>query len=198
MTTVVSANIGGFDTIKPRVEQSVPCEFVTVTEGDGRHPRLAAKEPKLRPWRYSDNGPWIWIDAAFEITSATFVEEALAAVGDGPIGQWVHPWRDCVFTEAHASIAPKYADTPVMAQAQHYFNIGHPRNWGLWCAGFIVYTEPADYLADLWGAEINRWGYQDQISQPVALRHAGMRPRPLPGGLHQSPWLRWHNHRNES
>jgi hypothetical protein len=164
------------------------------------HPRMLAKEPKLRPWDYTlADGPWIWIDGAFEITSPTFVEEALEASQGHAISQWAHPWRDCVYGEAVASKPlPKYADVPVMEQALHYHKIGHPVRWGLWAAGLIVYREPLDYLADLWWAELNRWGFQDQISQPVALRHAGLRPHTLPYGLHQGPWLQWHPHRDEN
>jgi hypothetical protein len=159
---------------------------------------LQAKEPKLRPWDFTGgDGPWIWIDGSFEITSPTFVEEALTAT-TGPIGQWEHPDRNCIYDEAafcHAM--PKYVDVPVLDQAEHYRRTGHPVGWGLWASGLIVYRERLDYLADLWWAEMNRWGYQDQISQPVALRRAGVRPVSLPGGLHRSPWLRWHNHRSD-
>lgn len=200
MTTVISANFGGYDTPKKHASQTVNCEFICLTEPltRSRHPRLEAKLPKLRPWLVTDDGPWIWIDAAFEITSPTFVEEAVTAAAVGPIGQWRHPWRHCIYEEAEASHSlPKYRDVPVLRQAAHYHNVGHPAHWGLWATGLIVYREPLDYLADLWWAEMNRWGYQDQISQPVALRRAGLEPVSLPGGLHQSPWLKWHPHRSE-
>ena len=211
MTTVVTGIFGGYDVPKPPLEQSVDCDFILYTDDpaleapgwnkvcvpqDGRHPRLAAKEPKLRPWRHFP-GPWIWIDGSFEITSTTFVAEAVEAT-TGPLGQWTHPWRDCVYAEASASIPLiKYANTPIRDQAASYRRLGHPGHWGLWATGLIVYTEPLLTLADLWWAELNRWGFQDQISQPVALAAAGLRPVALPGGLHQSPWLRWHSHRNE-
>lgn len=199
MTVAISANIGDFDTPKVHVPQTIDCEFITITEGDGRHPRMAAKEPKLRPWDYNPDGPWIWIDASFEITSPTFVAEALTAT-TGPIGQWRHPWRSCIYDEAaevERLTGQKYRGYPARQQAEHYLNVGHPPRWGLWATGLIVYTERLDYLADLWWAELNRWGYQDQISQPVALRNAGLRPVSLPGGLHESPWLRWHNHQRD-
>lgn len=199
MTAVVSCCVGGYDVPKQHVEQSVDCEFVRLEDGgdwdDLRHPRIVAKEPKLRPWRYADDevGPWIWLDASFQIVSPTFVEEVVA--GADLIAQWEHPDRCCVFAEAEFSASlPKYRNVSVVEQANHYRQAGHPARWGLWAAGLIVYREPVDYLADLWWAEINRWGPQDQISQPVALRAAGMRPRALPYGLRSNPWLIHHPH----
>jgi hypothetical protein len=217
MVQVVSAVFGEYDQPNTPLTQSVPCSFTLLTDHrpehtdgwnevvvphkvDPRHPRTVAKEPKLRPWRYCrGEGPWIWLDASFEITSPTFVEEVLAASRGHAISQWAHPWRDCIYMEANESAKlPKYRGVPVIHQAAHYHDAGHPVRWGMWATGLIVYWEPLDYLADLWWAEMNRWGFQDQISQPVALRHAGLRPHTLPYGLHQGPWLRWHPHVDEN
>lgn len=213
MTTIITGLYGQIDHPKDPFPQSVDCDWVYVTDHpsnnaiargynvavydhpDGRHPRLQAKEPKLRPWLYSDNGPWIWIDASMEIVTSTFVEEVLEALGDAPLAQWAHPDRICIYPEADLSATlPKYDNTPVHEQAFHYARIGHPEDWGLWATGLIVYNEPLDYLADLWWAELNRWGYQDQISQPVALRAAGLRPVNLPHDLRANPWIRLHPH----
>lgn len=202
MVTLICAAFGGYDSPKHHVGQTTSTEFMLLTDpgaDDTRHPRVAAKEPKLRPWRYATgNGPWIWLDGSFEIVSPTFVEDILAATEGHPISQWVHPQRDDIYDEAIVSKPmPKYQSQPIVAQGLHYARIGHPEHWGLWATGLIVYRERCDYLADLWWAEMNRWGYQDQISQPVALRAAGMRPHPLPHSLYANPWLRLHGHRSE-
>jgi hypothetical protein len=200
MTVIVTANFGDYDISKTHTVQTVECSMVEIMEsiGEERHPRLAAKEPKLRPWDYThDLGPWIWIDGSFEIVSPTFVDEVLDACDGAEVAQWTHPARDCIYQEANASTAlPKYAGVPIDEQVAHYRSIGHPTRWGLWAAGLIVYRQRCDYLADLWSAEINRWGVQDQISEPVALRAAGMRPAALPHSLHRNPWLRQHPHRD--
>lgn len=212
---IVTGIFGGFDAPKRPVFQTLNCRWTLVTDnpdidvpgwnvhlvdGDHRHPRLAAKAPKLQPWRYTDgDGPWIWIDGAFEVMSATFAAEAIAATNGNLIGQWRHPWRDCIYEEArvvHGLRGGKYDGYPALEQADHYRQLGHPVNWGLWATGLIVYTEPLDDLAERWWDEMNRWGYQDQISQPVVLRELGLRPTDLPGGLHRSPWLEWHPHRS--
>lgn len=218
--TIVTGLYGQIDHLKEPFPQSVECDWVLVTDQqslpsasytyvvydppDGRHPRLQAKEPKLRPWKFTEGeegvwegsgAPYIWIDASMEIVSRTFVEEVLEALGDAPLAQWAHPDRVCIYPEADLSATlAKYDNTPVLEQADHYARIGHPADWGLWATGLIVYNEPLDYLADLWWAEMNRWGFQDQISQPVALRAAGLRPVNLPHDLRSNPWIRLHPH----
>ena len=202
MTVIVSANVNEYDSPKTHVEQSVPCKLVALRENypdhHDVHPRTIAKLPKFRPWRYAeDEGPWIWIDGSAEIISPTFVEEVLEAT-HGPLGQFVHPHRDCIYPEATVSATMmKYDGVPVLEQANHYRRIGHPAHWGLWATGVIVYKERLDYFADLWWAELNRWGYQDQISEPVALRAAGLEPSPLPYALWDNPWIKWHGHRRD-
>lgn len=200
MTAIISATFGGYDKTRFHTPQSVPFEsrFFTDSGEDRRHPRIAAKEPKLRPWRYAGEGPWIWMDGSFEVVSPNFVKELIDATEGHAISQWTHPQRDDIYDEAVVSAPmPKYESQPIAEQADHYRKIGHPANWGLWATGLIVYRERCDYLADLWWAEMNAWGYQDQISQPVALRAAGMRPHPLPYNLYCNPWLRLHGHRSE-
>jgi hypothetical protein len=207
MTAVVSAIFGGYDQPKPVPPQSTDCTFTMVTDDPDLEapgwdlfvitdvgwldPRMAAKVPKLRPWGFADGGPWIWMDGSFQIMSATFVEEVVAAADGHLLAQWEHPDRTCIYPEAEVSATlPKYADTPVLKQAANYRVAGHPARWGLWAAGLIVYRDPVDDLADVWWNEMECWGYQDQISQPVALRATGMRPRGLPWGLRSNPWLR--------
>jgi hypothetical protein len=205
MTAIVSAIFGGYDQVKPIPPQSVECTFTMVTDSPdleapgwdvdihqpSRHPRMAAKGPKLQPWKHVGGGPWIWIDASFQIVSPTFVEEVVAAADGHLLAQWEHPDRSCIYPEAELSATlAKYADTPVLRQAEHYRQAGHPVRWGLWAAGLIVYRDAVNDLADLWWAEMECWGYQDQISQPVALRATGIRPKGLPWGLRCNPWLR--------
>jgi hypothetical protein len=206
MISVVSAIFGGYDQPKPIPPQSTGCTFTMVTDNpaveapgwdvDIRYAspcsRMAAKGPKLQPWRFApDGGPWIWIDASFQIVSPTFVADVVAAADGHLLAQWEHPDRSCIYPEAELSATlAKYADTPVLAQAAHYRQSGHPVRWGLWAAGLIVYREPVDDLADRWWSEMECWGYQDQISLPVALRATQIRPKALPHGLRSNPWLR--------
>lgn len=211
---IVSVITGGYDNPKPIVEQDVTTAAILISDqeldAEGWHvrpfhrdreialgARLNAKAPKLRPWDfgYCDYDAWIYVDASFEITSPSFAREILD-LSTGPVSQFHHPQRDCIYDEASftAKHARKYDDVDVIGQAAHYATTGHPRGWGMWNTGVIVYRERCDYLADLWEAEIQRWGPQCQISQPVALRRAGIRPTTLPGVVYDQPWWTHHAH----
>jgi hypothetical protein len=157
------------------------------------HPNRAAKHPKYEPWRYTDAYASIWVDASFRIVSDRFAVEATAGLTDEePIAQFAHPWRGCLFDEARESAGlAKYTGEPVLEQAESYRAAGHPEGWGLWATGVIArrHTEAVRRMGWLWLAETYRWSFQDQISQPFALREKGLRPTAFPGSHLATPWL---------
>ncbi len=209
---IITAITDGYDTLKPVMPQDgIDVEWVCVTDGQplpdiedaegwtlihnpttGRHPNLAAKLPKLRPWHFTTAPASIWIDASFRVISPRFAVEALSYAQ--PIAQFVHPWRSCVYDEAAASAGlPKYEGEPIVEQAAYYREQTHPSCWGLWATGVIArrHTAAIRELSTVWAREINTWSFQDQISQPYALRATGLRPAPLPGTHFANDWVRY-------
>ncbi len=205
---LVTAIYDSYDGLKPVLPQAgVDVEWIVVTDSvppaelaegwtivheprPGVHPNRAAKHPKYRPWEYTDAEASIWVDASFRVVSEVFVAEALAYAD--PIAQFQHPWRDCLHAEATESgRLPKYAGEPSLEQAGHYAERGHPENWGLWATGVIArrHTDAVRELGMRWSAETDAWSFQDQISQPYALRETGLRPSALPGSHLATPWL---------
>lgn len=196
---VVTANYDGYDTVKPVLPQAgITVDWVLVTDdpklpGDylgwrtvyelwpGMHPNRAAKQAKIRPSAYTTAPASVWVDASYRVTSDRFVEQALACAD--PIAQFSHPWRDCLYDEASASLElPKYAGQPLREQAQAYRDAGHPEHWGLWAAGVIArrHTPQVARFEELWAEQVDRWSFQDQVAQPYALRAAGLRPSSFP------------------
>jgi hypothetical protein len=210
---LITAIYDSYDELKPTMPQrGVSVDWVLVTDDEalkdvptvrgwrvvyeprpGVHPNRAAKHPKYEPWRYTSAPVSVWVDASFRIVSETFAVEATAGLTDEePIAQFAHPWRDCLYAEAKESAGlPKYAGEPVLEQAESYRQAGHPETWGLWATGVIArrHTEAVRRMGWLWLAETYRWSFQDQISQPFALREKGLRPRALPGNHLATPWL---------
>jgi hypothetical protein len=202
---VVTSIYGDYDTLKPVLpQQGADVEWVLVTDRQpddplgwrvivhqrGMHPNRAAKYAKLFPWDFTDAPASVWIDASFRVVSPRFVTEALNYAD--PIAQFAHPWRDCIYDEADASIGiPKYAGEPMRPQVHSYRKDGHPEHWGLWATGVIArkHTDPVRWMSDTWGDLIKEKSFQDQISEPVALRSVGLRPSPLPGTHFSNPWL---------
>lgn len=214
---VITTVTDGYDILKAvPLQFGLTPEFIALTDGketaepdhgwsvldvnswadaaDRRHPNRLAKIAKCEPWRFTDAPYSIWIDASYRITSSTFAFEAVKFAN--PIAQFVHPWRNCVYDEAAASVGlDRYTDTweSIRSQSREYSGIGHPPHWGLWATGVIVRKHTSDVreMGSQWLAEIRRHSYQDQISEPVSLRLCDLRPDPLPGDHITNPWLRY-------
>lgn len=221
---IYTANIGGRDHPHSAVEQDIdvdwryftdqpdlpidgPWKVREVVRGHGngadRHPNLAAKYWKTHPLASYEHA--IWIDASMEITSPGFAREAIASLNGAPLATWKHPRRCSIYAEVEASLGAegqggRYAHLPLREQAQSYREEGFPDDLGLFACGTIVWTWAARQLGDDWWRECVKWGYQDQISFPVACWRAGIRPAtfPIPQitsrspkmGFLANPWLR--------
>lgn len=203
MITLLTAVIDGYDTLTPHRQADVDAYCITddpdlhvdgwmmIVEPLVGHPNLAGKPPKCCPWRYTDSEWTIWVDASFRILSPTFAADMIQF---GPVGQFPHPVRDCIYKEAdYSTTLPKYAGLPLAEQADHYRTLSHPEGWGLWAGGIIVRqrTPAVEQFGTDWLAEIERWGYQDQVSEAPMLRKHGLYPNPIPGGLTTNVWLQY-------
>lgn len=205
---VVTALYGQYDTLKPVLPQSRPfTEWVLVTDREpdpvaaegwrvvveprsGVSPRRAAKQPKLRPWEYTGASASIWLDASLRVTSPWFVAQALEH--SAPLAQFPHPERDCLYAEADADRASGLDDPDALGyQAAAYRRAGHPRNWGLWASGVIVrqHTRDVKRFCKAWSDSVEVWSHRDQVSEPYALRLAGLWPESLPGTYTDNEWL---------
>ena len=196
---LVSAVFGRYD--EPVfVEQTVPCDYVLVTDGDclvpdgwdhhvvnpgGLEPRLAAKFPKCAPWRFVDADFYVWLDGSM-VPEPQLVEAFLDCLSDQDVAFYRHPHRGSITSEAQKSWEMnKYSGAPVREHAKSYVDAGHPDDWGLWAAGVFVLrnTLAVRQMGEFWLREICRWTLQDQLSLPVALRTHDLWPAPLPGSL---------------
>jgi hypothetical protein len=160
-----------------------------------------AKLPKLFPHSFvAGYDQSIWIDASHEILTPNFVGHCLAAIGDSGMALYEHPWRDCIYQEAEASIVlEKYAALPITAQVDSYRS-EYPEHGGLYATGTLArrHTPAVAALMAAWAAEIARWTYQDQLSLPVVCRRLGFTPETFP--CHQvfnNQWTAIHPHHRE-
>lgn len=213
-TAIISANYGRYDSVKPIVPQddyevdwiyvtddqeiaaealSLGWSYVYLSPLPDLHPNRAAKHPKMEPWDYTDCDNSIWIDASFRIKSSTMAKDLLGLAD--PIAQFLHPWRDCIYDEAEASIGlAKYFGEPIDEQVDRY-RLGilsqHPKHWGLWATGLIAmqHTIEVKRMGGSWLTQCLNWSFQDQISQPVVLRINGLRPNSIPGTHFSNDWV---------
>lgn len=217
--TVITAIYDGYDTLKPTLEQdNVDVDWVCVTDvapsfsngwriiiepRPGQHPNVAAKRPKMLPWDYRQSelpdaehlGKSLWLDASFRVTSPHMARDICTLLKVWPIYQFRHPWRDCIYDEADASMAlPKYAHQRdiIAQQVEMYRKQGHPEHWGLWATGVIARSHMSGQIrrfGTAWLRACQEWSYQDQVSEAVHLRDQGLAPQPLPGNHFSNPWL---------
>lgn len=206
---IVTANYGRYDEVKPALPQEgIDVEWVLVTDDPGVpdghlgwrvvyqpvpgvHPNRAAKHPKFRPWEYTDAPASIWVDGSVRVHAPWFAAQALAYAD--PIAQFAHPDRDCIYDEANEALTvAKYDPEPIAEQAMAYHVTGHPEHWGLWATTVIARQHTAEVrdLGNWWTAEVEAWSFEDQISQPFALRSLDLRPALLPGYYRDNGWLR--------
>lgn len=152
-------------------------------------PRMRAKFHKVFP---PASYEWsVWVDGSYVLrtddTARLLVDDL---IGQSPSGFGLHEHcdRNCLFDEAdHAAQLAKCEDQTqiLQAQVQYYEMMGHPRNWGLWAAGFMCRRRGLDIAGIMarWWEELLAWSWRDQISLAFVLHRAGFRPDTWPWPL---------------
>ncbi|HEV3364539.1 MAG TPA: hypothetical protein VG795_10460 [Acidimicrobiia bacterium] len=199
---VVTASYGGVDRgVRRQMAQDIPVDWIVLTDDEDlrvpppwrvvhaparfARPALAAKVPKMMPPVGVPDV--VWIDASLQVTSHSFVRNALAARHDG-VAAFIHPRRDCIFDEAavlleRASHGAPYADQPIKEQVAAYRAEGHPLHAGLYACGVLAWDLANPHAVELgraWLAECERWSFRDQVSFPVLCRRLGITPGVFP------------------
>ncbi len=169
-------------------------------------PRMRAKYPKLMPHQILPDYPvTVWVDGSHVFRSENAVAEMVDTLNDGSgFALHAHPWRDCIYEEAAASLELwKYASEPIEEQIACYRRNKHPEHGGLWACGSMIRRTDhplVNRVMEAWWQECVDWTYQDQLSLPVVLRAFGLRPTAFPHHqVHGNPWftIRAHPRNNE-
>ena len=181
------------------------------------HPRMQAKYFKLLSHRIFPGGrlaaryaPFsvrrradlsIWIDGSLQIKSPSFVSDMRRNLDDGDWAMFAHPWRDCIYEEASASLTlPKYQTVPILPQVDAYKSVVPPHG-ALYAGGVIVRREPVTEclkrVDELWWQENVKWTFQDQLSLPYVIRRiANCEPLHIPGDIFSNAWFDFIPHDN--
>lgn len=171
-TIVYTAIYGGYD---HQHTQAVPVTALIDHAGApaGRNV-LRAAYVKMFPEKFlPEHDISIWISGAMQIVNQEFIEIVTGRLGDNDFLIQVHPWRNCIYTEAVASLGGvKYDHELVLDQAAEYRRKGHPLSWGLWESGCLIRrnNEACRAFNQAWWDEIEKWSVQDQLSFPYLLR----------------------------
>jgi hypothetical protein len=142
----------------------------------------------------------IWIDGSIQIKSSAFAREFTDYIGPSGWSMFIHPNRNCIYTEAEVSkTMAKYFDQPIDEQIEAYRTEGYPVENGLVATGLIARSTSADLTAinEGWWNENIRWSYQDQLSLPLVLWRLGRRYDPVQKNLWTNEWFDWIPHRSD-
>lgn len=163
------------------------------------HPRMRAKAPKAAPHLFFDDPDVLWLDSSM-VWRGRDVASLFACVPPGGVGCFRHRFRECIYDEADASLAPgfdRYTREPIREQVAHYRSQGHPERHGLWEMGIIVWRGAQRVVGERWLAEMLAWTSQDQISWPVVCRAHGVTPTRLNGTATENDWFTYVDHIGE-
>lgn len=125
----------------------------------------------------------IYLDGNVRITEPTFLHSMFElGIGEHSLSAPVHPWRDCAYAEATASMkVGKYDTIDLPAQIAFYRKEGFPEHAGLYWNGFLCWnrrkrTATSDAFGQTWFDEMmayhRPWAQkpwpQGQVSMPYA------------------------------
>ena len=160
------------------------------------HPRFRGKAPKAAPHLFFGDQDVLWIDSSMRWTGKS-LSSLFDCVHPGGVGCFKHRFRDCVYEEAEASLAPgfhRYTREPIREQVAHYRTRGHPERFGLWELGTIVWRGAQRIIGERWLSEMLAWTSQDQLSFPIACRAHGLNPVTLRGDAVTNEWFHYETH----
>lgn len=194
---VMTAVFGDYDRPRPLPQQDIDCRSLLISDRPydivgwnnevvpvpkSKSSRMAAKEPRCLPHRWTDAEIVVWLDANLEVRSKSLVRELTAQLGDGKLGAFRHSFHTSISQEARlASTLPKYSGYDLKKQVKRYLRKGHPDAWGLWMTGVMVRVSTDTVkFGERWLKQIERWGPEDQISLPYVLRRTIGYPIDLP------------------
>jgi Protein of unknown function (DUF616) len=199
MVAIITASYGGMDAPKEIPAQTIPCNYICVTDREVRKDsynpagsrwsvldaRMKAKYFKLQAHKLFDYDVLIWVDGNVEIKDSCFAEGMVAALGPAAAGDIAlrrHPERGCIYEEAEFIVhgirsgdqylIARYAGLPIQEEADSYRKENHPENWGLWWCGLFarrVNTRINSFF-DAWWDACLRWSAFDQNSFPYLAR----------------------------
>ena len=175
---LITASIGGFDSIKEIPNQTIPYELIRVEEkdlieikGDARH---KAKFPKMQTHLFTDASIIIWIDGSVQVVSNTFVEYMVQQVQGNDIAIGKHNVRNCAYEEIDYCCAEimkgneylkrRYDMDTLLDMKKYLKSVNFEENKGLYSCGIFVRknNNVTNAMFDLWWKSEKLWQTNDQ------------------------------------
>ncbi|MCF8466578.1 MAG: glycosyltransferase, partial [Sneathiella sp.] len=181
---VYTAISGGYDELKVPEILSDQCDFVCFSDCDipgergwtirpfdylNEDPTRTARYVKTHPHVYFPEYEWsVWVDGNLLIRQDPAQLVDLAMKNNDKFSTFVHPHRDCIYSEANEVISRQLDNAETIRnQVTRYKEVGYPPNFGLAETNVLVRRHNDPQVIDTcndWWAEIDNGSRRDQLS----------------------------------
>ncbi|MER5082742.1 glycosyltransferase domain-containing protein [Providencia stuartii] len=177
---VYTVILGNYDTLKEVKHSSKNIDYICITDNknitsktwkvitidDCENFTLENRRYKFLPFLYFDYEESIYVDGNISITGdMTFIFDKYLKQHDIAIPK--HPFRNCIYDEAHYCIKIKKTTTDeIENQLNYYHHIGFPKNYGLFENNVIVrkHTPAIIKMMHEWWDIFQLYSKRDQLS----------------------------------
>ena len=149
-------------------------------------PARAAKQRKILAHRFLENyDASLYIDNTVRLKMAPLeIFERYLDPSPSSFVCFIHPWRSCVYDEAHEIIEREF-DLPerVEVQIRQYRELGYPARRGLWKGAFLLRRHNETALVSVmetWFGHVCSHSHRDQLSLPIAAWLHNFEPQSIP------------------
>ncbi len=194
--TIYTAIFGGRDVLQEPAERLPGVQYICFTDNPRfkskvwniryypptSDPVLQAKRFKILSHEVLDCDLSLWLDGRIQLKSLNGVFDWIQT----DLAFQRHPTRCCIYDEAeHCKRVRKGDPSMIDRSIARYAQAGHPRDYGLWCAGIIVrrHTRATAQFNQRWWDEITSGSSRDQISLPIVMRTSSATVSSMPRHL---------------
>jgi hypothetical protein len=196
MTSVglLTANLGGFDTFLPPVEQvGVAATSYLFTDENfpprekSLSPRMQARIPKCFGWEMRPgHDVYVWVDASLHVSCPDTAAWFVAQLGNHEMALFVHPWRATIREEAayirrkiaegNRYLAARYTGEDLDGQLAEIARDPAYVDDVLYASTAFAYRPTFRVTSALkeWWYHISRYHSVDQLALPYVVRHLGV------------------------
>lgn len=185
--SLISANIGGIDSIYPPAKQSQEFELCYYTEATLPFPlpnldqRMKGKYLKTQTHRFLDADIFIWVDGSIDIISPDFIKTCVDGLFEKDIVMEKHRQRENVYEELEYIIdkmklgdrylLKRYARQPLYLEYEFYRQNKLPKTYPLYQCSFFARrnNERMNKIFNEWWDLILRYSNFDQTQMSFVL-----------------------------
>jgi GT2 family glycosyltransferase len=212
---VYTAIFNRYDDLKPIVPQSLPADFICLTDNSGKSdrqwrtgvpdipehdlsPRLRNRWCKLFPGKIEELNGYditIYLDGNCTVRSPDFIRFCIDGLAHRELLVFRHPSRSCVYEEFVACRHyHKFDGSGNDREQERDYRRFYPAGNGLYWCGCLVRrrSENLQAICEQWWEHLLKYTWRDQLSFPVVCYMNGFTPSTFDGSMDEQVLRRPH------